>query len=156
MSDSFISTKIAKVMAECELHQQRIEYSLDKLKQFMPLDSEKYQTLSDEQVEALDQFLFRFAKLQDAMGQRLFVYFLESQAEPVKHLSVLDRLNRLEQLGVLPNKDEWLSIRNIRNKVSHEYEDDPVAMCEALNHVYAIYPRLTAIFLQVKEKLIIS
>ncbi len=150
MNDSLISTKITKVIAECELHQQRITYSLEKLKQFMPLDSKKYQALSDEQVEALDQFLFRFAKLQDAIGQRLFVYFLESQAEPVKDLSVLDRLNRLEQLGVLPNKDEWLSIRNIRNKVSHEYEDNPVAMCKALNHVYAIYPRLSAIFLKLR------
>ncbi|MBP9726231.1 MAG: hypothetical protein KBD83_02025 [Gammaproteobacteria bacterium] len=151
MSSSLTATKIKNVISECELHQKRIEYALEKLKKFMPLDAEKYKVLNDEQVEALDQFLFRFSKLQDSIGQRLFSYLLEAQEEPVKHLSFLDKLNRLEQLGIIPDKDQWLNIRNLRNKVSHEYEDDPFAMCNALNLVYASYTQLATIFLQVKQ-----
>ena len=155
MKDSLVAVKIKQLVSECELHQKRIQHALEKLKNFMPLDAENYKTLNDEQVEALDQFLFRFAKLQDAIGQRLFTYILEAQEEPVKNLSFLDKLNRLEQLGIILDKEHWLTIRNIRNKVSHEYEDDPLAMCSALNNIYASYSQLATIFLQVKKTPII-
>lgn len=152
MTNSLVAKKIKNIIAECELHQMRIEYALGKLIKFMPLDVDQYKALDNEQVEALDQFLFRFSKLQDSIGQRLFPNILELQEEPVKALSFLDRLNRLEQLGFILDKEHWLTIRNIRNKVSHEYEDDPLAMCNALNHVYASYSQLAAIFLRIKQK----
>jgi hypothetical protein len=60
-------------------------------------------------------------------------------------------LNRLEPLGIILDKEHWLTIRNIRNKVSHEYEDDSLAMCNALNNIYASYSQLATIFLQVKK-----
>ena len=95
MKDSLVAVKIKQLVSECELHQKRIQHALEKLKNFMPLDAENYKTLNDEQVEALDQFLFRFAKLQDAIGQRLFTYILEAQEEPVKNLSFLDKLKEM-------------------------------------------------------------
>lgn len=152
MTNALIEKKIEATFFECEQHIKRIHYALEKLQKFMPLDdANQYKLLSDEEVEALDQFLFRFSKLQDAIGQRLFSDILASKEEPVKSLSFLDKLNRLEQLGVILDKSQWLKIRDIRNKVSHEYEDDPVAMCNALNHIYASYPTLKAIFLHIKQ-----
>ena len=146
-----IEKNIKNTLFECELHQKRVRYALNKLKKFMPLDVNQYELLNDEDAAALDQFLFRFSKLQDAMGQRLFSDILALKEEPVKSLSFLDKLNRLEQLGIILDKNQWLAIRDIRNKVSHEYEDDPVAMCNALNHIYASYPKLEAIFLHIKQ-----
>jgi hypothetical protein len=35
-----------------------------------------------------------------------------------------DRLNRLEKLGVL-DVDQWLAWRDIRNRLAHEYPDQP-------------------------------
>lgn len=155
MTNFLVEKKIEATLSECELHQKRIHYALEKLQKFMPLDVNQYKLLSDEEVEALDQFLFRFSKLQDAMGQRLFSDLLALKEEPVKSMSFLDKLNRLEQLGIILDKNQWLAIRDIRNKVSHEYEDNPVAMCEALNHIYASYPKLEAIFLHIKTHAIL-
>ena len=101
MSDSIAKEKVLKVITECELHQKRIKYALNKLNKFMPLAATQYVNLNNEQVEALDQFLFRFSKLQDAIGQRLFSGVLEILEEPVKETSFLDRLNRLEQLNII-------------------------------------------------------
>ena len=151
MSNSIATEKVIKVISECVLHQKRIEYALSKLKQFMPLDTKSYKNLNDEQIEALDQFLFRFSKLQDAIGQRLFSGVLEILEEPVKETSFLDRLNRLEQLNVIESKEQWLSLRNMRNKLAHEYEDDLQGMSEVLNLVYASYDVLAAIFVRVKN-----
>jgi len=44
----------------------RIEEAVEDLKKFMPLDENKYISLNKNQVQALDQFLFRFSKLPDA------------------------------------------------------------------------------------------
>ena len=153
MKKSLAEKKIQSILSECELHQKRIEYALQKLQKFMPFNVDQYKALNDEQVEALDQFLFRFSKLQDVIGQRLFPAILEFQEEPVKSLSFLDRLNRLEQLRVIEDKEQWLNIRDIRNKISHEYEDDPPAMCRALNYIYSSYDLLSEIFSHVKQYL---
>ena len=151
MSDSIAKEKVLKVIAECELHQKRIDYALTKLKQFMPLVANRYESLTNEQVEALDQFLFRFSKLQDAIGQRLFPGVLEILEEPVKEASFLDRLNRLEQLKIIDSKEQWLNLRNMRNKLAHEYEDDPDGMSAVLNLVYESYPTLMSIFLKIRD-----
>ena len=150
MSESIAAVKLNNVLSECELHQKRINYALSKLKQFMPLKVEDYKCLNDEQVEALDQFLFRFSKLQDTIGQRLFPGILELGEESVKTLTFLDLLNRLEQLNVIDSKEQWLTLRNMRNKLAHEYEDDSEGMTDALNFIYASYPILANIFSQAR------
>lgn len=77
-----------------------------------------------EKLRVLDQLLFRFTKLQDAMGTRLLPATLAALAEPVEDWPMIDRLNRLEKLGFL-NADEWLRWRQIRNQLSHEYPEPP-------------------------------
>jgi hypothetical protein len=149
--NEFTEKKIEHVIHECIMHQNRIEYALTKLKTFMPLNIQSYKNLTDEQVEALDQFLFRFSKLQDAMGQRLFTSVLEMLEEPVKEMSFLDRLNKLEQLMIIDSKEQWLMLRNMRNNLAHEYEDNAAGMCHALNNVYAAYSTLTAIFVKINN-----
>ena len=116
----------------------------------MSLTAASYKNVNDEQVEALDQFLFRFSRLQDAMGQRLFPGVLGMLDEPVKEMPFLDRLSRLEQLRIIENKEQWLDLRNMRNKLAHEYENEPEAMSGVLNLVYASYQTRANIFLQVK------
>lgn len=70
-----------------------------------------------------DQLLFRFIKLQDAMGERLVAGTLESLAEPYEDRPMRDRLDRLEQLGYL-DVDRWLGWRALRNRLAHEYPED--------------------------------
>lgn len=72
----------------------------------------------------VDQMLFRFTKLQDAVGERLVPATLAQLAEPFEDWPMRDRLNRLEKLGLL-NVDDWLRWRELRNRLAHEYPDQP-------------------------------
>jgi hypothetical protein len=51
---------------------------MEKVEKHFPLDSEKYLNLQPEELSFLDQLIFRFAKLQDTMGGRLFPVILEN------------------------------------------------------------------------------
>lgn len=127
----------------------------------MPIDSDKYLQLTDDDVEHIDQFLFRFSKLQDAMGEKLFVLLLEfMQEESVKSRPFIDILNRLEQLGLLDDKNIWLELRKIRNNISHQYDDEPQQVADALNAIYAakpvmenIYTAIIASYISMKQRL---
>ena len=79
-----------------------------------------------QRLRLLDQILFRFLKLQDAVGERLIPATLEVLAEPIETMAMRDRLTRLEKLGFL-EADTWLTWRALRNRITHEYPDHPEA-----------------------------
>jgi hypothetical protein len=146
-----IDLKIKKVIAECDKHLTRINSAYLKMAAFMPLDANKYAQLTDDEVEHIDQFLFRFAKLQDAMSEKLFILILEFfKEEHTKSKPFIDILNRLEQLGLLNDKNVWLELRKIRNNIAHQYEDEPQQAAEALNAIYAVKSTLESIYMKIK------
>jgi hypothetical protein len=71
-----------------------------------------------------DQILFRFTKLQDALGERLVPATLQRLAESFEEWPMRDRLERLERLGYVV-VDDWLRWRELRNRLAHEYPDQP-------------------------------
>lgn len=71
-----------------------------------------------------DQILFRFTKLQDALGERLVPATLQQLAESFEEWPMRDRLERLEKLGYLM-VDDWMRWRELRNRLAHEYPDQP-------------------------------
>jgi len=79
----------------------------------------------------VDQLLFRFIKLQDTVGERLIPATLASLREPFEDWPMRDRLNRLEKLGYL-DVDNWLAWREVRNRLAHEYPDQPEVRFAAL------------------------
>ena len=146
-----INLRMEKLITECDKHVQRMSYAYTKMALFMPLDISRYQQLSDDEVEHIDQFLFRFAKLQDAIGEKLFILMLEFlKEESPKSKPFIDTLNRLEQLGLLEDKNTWLELRKIRNNIAHQYEDESEQAAEALNTVYAAKKTLESIFKTIK------
>jgi hypothetical protein len=82
-------------------------------------------------VRLLDQILFRFLKLQDAVGERLIPATLAVLAEPSEDWPMRDRLDRLERLGYL-DVTQWLEWRAVRNRLAHEYPDAPELRWAAL------------------------
>jgi hypothetical protein len=143
--------RLEKVIIECDKHLKRINSAYLKMSMFMPLDASRYQQLSDDEIEHIDQFLYRFAKLQDAMGEKLFLLILEFlKEENTTNKPFIDILNRLEQLDLLENKNVWLELRKIRNNIAHQYEDEPQQVAEALNAIYAVKPILEEIYITLK------
>lgn len=151
MSQSLSESKVLKAFRECAIHLDRMHFAMTAMGHFMPLDASAFAHLSMQDVQVVDQFVFRFSKVQDAMGERLFRAVLELLKEEIKTKPFLDILNRLEQLGALESRDEWIFLRGMRNSFAHEYEEDASSMSEVLNMAYLHASRLDVIFDRMHE-----
>ena len=76
--------KLKEAIHICEIHNQRMMYAREKVKHHFPLNENKYQNLSFDDLSYLDQLIFRFSKLQDAMGNRLFPAILKNLGEDIE------------------------------------------------------------------------
>lgn len=77
--------------------------ALKSLDSVLSMTAERFGHLTDVQVHALDQFILRFTKLQDVMGNRFFPAILQYLQEQYEERPMLDKLNRLEKLGGVNN-----------------------------------------------------
>ena len=149
-----INERLQREFEVCDKHILRINEALEELSSTLPLTTESYAQLSSEQIRCIDQFIFRFSKLQDAMGAKIFRYILEFLDEDVTSLPMRDILNRLEKYKFLPDANEWIYIRELRNEIAHDYplmENDVVHILNELfskvNTMYGIYDKLKAVYL---------
>ena len=138
--------KMQRYLNECNKHKIRIEKSYAKVKEIFPLSAPRYEKLSDDEIEAIDQYLFRFAKLQDTLGRQVFRMIVSEYDDTVDDLTFLDLLNRLEKIGLLEDVNIWKKLRDVRNDISHQYDDEPEEIAEALNNIFAYKTELIAIF----------
>lgn len=136
MIDPELNDKITETFDTCALHLKRMEFAISKIDAFVPLSRDNYYTLNDETISFLDQYIFRFSKLQDMMGNRLFPLTLEALAEPATDKAFIDILNRLEKLGILDSALDWIQIRKIRNDVAHEYPASFAERIEGINYLF--------------------
>lgn len=74
-------------------------------------------------IKTIDAFIYRFVKLQDYMGQKLFRNFLREIGEDDDGYSFLDILDKLEKLNTISSAYDWIEIRKLRNKLTHEYQN---------------------------------
>ena len=98
------------------------------------MDTEKYLKLQPEELSFTDQLIFRFSKLQDSMGGKLFPAILENLGEDVKGLPFIDRLAKMEELEIIASADEWMLLRETRNIVIHEYPFLTEEVIQGLRH----------------------
>lgn len=143
--------RLQRILRECERHQARMMTAYQHVQNLLPLQSTSYLKLKEEDIAYIDQFLFRYAKLQDAMGQRLFKAILVFFQEDVEAMPFLDILNRLEKLEFIASAEKWQELREIRNAIAHEYDDSPELAVQALNAVFASYQDLMDIYFGLKS-----
>jgi len=106
----------------CRAHHQALLEALDDLKLRNLADSD-LECLSKDDRRLLDQFAYRYTRLQDDMGARLMPAVLRALGEEIAAMPVLDRLDRLEQLGWLPSAEQWAELRRTRNEFTHDYPE---------------------------------
>jgi len=61
----------------------------------------------------------------------------------------LDILNSLERINVL-DVEEWFEIRDLRNEIAHEYEDNENMAINILNTIYELKQELEKILNRIK------
>lgn len=144
-----LSERIQREFEICEKHLSRIDEALEALEVALPLTVDAYVDLSESDVRCLDQFIFRFAKLQDALGAKMFRYALEYMDEDVKDVPMRDVLNKMERYRIIESAEDWNYIRELRNSVSHDY---PMVANEEVDTFNALIKKVEALR-DVKERL---
>lgn len=151
MNKEILADKIEKIFDECDKHLYRINKAYSNTLGILPIEATKYKNLNDDEVEHIDQYLFRFAKLQDAMGRKLFKYILIFLDENIENLPFVDILNRMEKLTLLESASVWRELRDVRNELSHQYDDDAEEMAIVLNNIFEQKEVIGSIYLHIKN-----
>lgn len=113
---------LQQICENCRLHESGLRDALDDLA-LRALCSGDLASLGKEDRRLLDQFAYRYLRLQDDMGARLMPAVLRALGEEVASMAALDRFARLEQLGWLPSAEEWSDLRRVRNEFAHDYPE---------------------------------
>jgi hypothetical protein len=79
--------------------------------------------MSDEDLGKFEEFLSRFGRLTDIfMAQYLRARVQEG--DPAFRGTLRDVLDYSEKMNLIDSADEWYLIRELRNKMAHEYEEE--------------------------------
>ena len=140
-----IEQKLVMILYECNQHKKMIENSYALMESYLPLTEKSYKNFSIEEIGNIDKFLFRFSKLQDSMGEKLFSTLLFLLGEEYSKKPFIDMLNRLETMELL-YKQEWLDLRTIRNNVFHEYSFNIDELVDSLNEIYATTDKILTVY----------
>ncbi len=118
-----------------------------------PLTIEHLQRLiaDEEQAERIEAFASRFGRLQDTLGDKLIPSLLSALAEPTG--AAADNLDRAERLGWLPSTEQWLDMRQLRNRLVHEYIADTQSLHQALLAAQAFVPVLTSVVTSLQNEM---
>ena len=149
-----LENKLATALWEADRHLNTLDEALTDWQASPALDLAELETDRDK-LRILDQVLFRFSKLQDALGVRLIPATLASLSEPFEDWPMITRLNRLEKLGFLC-VDDWLSWRETRNRLAHEYPDHPETRFAAIQASVIAARALAACYREWRTKLAVE
>jgi len=139
------------LIRECDLHLLALKEAMERCPR--PLTVDRFAVRDPALIAALDQFAYRFVKLQDVISAQLFRRFaLDVLQEPVESLPVIDILNLLERYRYLPSALRWQEIREIRNQITHEYRLAPGELIVTLEIAFGMVGEMSEIFGALKEQ----
>jgi len=122
------SQRLDTYFEEANKHIELILEVLDELS--IPINS--YEDLPKIQRFAINALIFRFSKLQDLIGAKIFRNYLEFSGFNSANTTFYDILREIEKEGII-NIDNWIELRELRNKIAHDYPQDLEDMLESIN-----------------------
>jgi hypothetical protein len=145
--------KLNDNLQESYKHLKRLNEAFGELNKIysVPFDTKDYQKIlkNVNHLAFSDQIIYRFSKLQDCMGAKLFKSILLYQGENVDK-PFLDILNQLEKMDII-SVDEWFEIRDLRNEISHDYGDNEQEAINILNMIYRLRVELEKTLDSIKD-----
>jgi len=132
--------KVYDNLKESRQHLLRLESAFKEIGKELdfPIGIKEYEKIVDSKIllAYCDQIIYRFSKLQDVMGAKLFKSFLLFQGENINK-PFLDMLNELEKIDII-QVDEWFEMRDLRNEIAHDYSEDNEINIEIINEIYKL------------------
>jgi len=128
-------------LKEAKRHVERLNDVLERLKPLYPFDIEKFNNLTSSQKDMLDTLVFRFSKLQDLLGSKIFREFLNHTGFITEGKTFLELLREIEKEGIT-DIDTWSQFRKVRNLLAHDYPDETLEKIEAINFLIENAPIL--------------
>lgn len=102
-----------------------LTYSQEQVARLLPIA--EWDALTPDQHESLAAFRVRFSEFQEHVGKTMRAIALEEEASAEPFGSVLAFM---EKLNILDSVAHWKLIRELRNAVNHEYEENPDRVSE--------------------------
>ena len=146
-----LNDKLRETMAICDLHHQRMMFAFENVQKYFPLTDINFSRITPIELALFDQLIYRFSKLQDSMGTRLFKQLLEALEEDISGLPFIDILYKMEKLNLLDYAKDWIALRQTRNTVSHEYPFYKEIQMEELNLLPEEVVKLSGIWIRLKN-----
>ncbi len=140
---------INDIIAKVELHKSRAKSALAEIQAWSSFGSEIFEDF--EKIKTVDTFIYRFIKLQDIMGDKLFKIFLDEIGEYKDNMSLLDVLDKLEKFGIVDDAYSWMEYRTLRNKLEHEYPNNEEDVIEGIYLAIEAFLKIEAIFENIIE-----
>ncbi len=131
----------------------RLAYSITKARRLDldPLSMNKLAVLSDDEMEVIDAYLFRYGSLVCNIQDAIFKSIGEVEQEHVSTMSNRDKTNLMERLGALPSAEEFSSLAVLRNRLMHDYPEEMQKHLDRINFITSESPRLVEIFLGIAK-----
>lgn len=114
-----------------------LSYSISQAAAFLPISN--WHALKPDQHETLAAFRIRFSEYQEHMGKTMKAIAIEEE-KPAEPFTAV--LLYMEKLGCIASVERWKDIRELRNAVNHEYEDDPATLHELFDQMIQAAPEL--------------
>ncbi len=151
MRDNTTQATIDSAIREGESHLRQMERSTSLLVDHFPLTGDTLHDLPDDVVPVLDQFIYRFTKLQDSMANRFLPSlhaYIRADDSP---RPFLDILSYLEKTGALSSEEKWQFFRGLRNNLAHDYPESGAQTAETLNTLFDRWSELRTMFITARD-----
>jgi len=145
--------KVQHNLKEGFIHLKRVDEAIEEIerKYHFPINATDFEKILENRIDLAfsDQIIYRFSKLQDLIGAKLFKAFLLYQGENVD-IPFRDILNRFEKIEIL-NVEEWFEVRHLRNEIAHNYESSQNIAIEILNGIFETRNDLRKILVKIES-----
>jgi len=134
-----------------DIQSTRLKDALIQVNKLLPLFAAVLANLPADKLAFLDMMTTRFGKLQDIIGLKIFPIILNLLEEDA--VAFIDKLNKLEKLGYIEDANWWVELREIRNKIAHDYPDDHDLICSHISVVIVKAAELIEFWQKLKTKI---
>ncbi len=143
-----VRQRLQNYIDEGHRHTELLLETLDVVKNIEP--SADYQTLPNLEKFALNTLIFRFSKLQDLLGTKLFRTYLDFAGFEVNEKNFFEILKAIEKEDIV-DIDTWDEFRKLRNNIAHDYPQEEEEIAENIQLIIQKTHTLITVFKKLEE-----